>query len=202
MTTTKKTDTSSVFPFAVGLNKAAFTQLTGCSVTRSGTTATLTKNGHGLSNGDLVFIDGFNLTEYNGIFTVANSQTNTFDYTIKQDPGANSAGSTGTVDKAVVSASVDLRTALGAFLAFEIQNTTTGPTVAPTVAIGSADTDVEAEYWWHPLFQGHTVANYRTSFRGALDVGERYVKVAMYGNTAQAVDYKAMLNAIASLTTT
>lgn len=64
------------------------------SITKSGTTATVTSAGHGLSNGTLVWIQGASDNLYNGRFTVANATTNTFDYTMTGTPAANASTST------------------------------------------------------------------------------------------------------------
>lgn len=57
-----------------------------CSITRSGTTATVTKTAHGLVNGDTVIITGAQQDAYNGEFTVAGATTNTFTYTVSGSP--------------------------------------------------------------------------------------------------------------------
>lgn len=62
------------------------------SITSSGTTATVTKANHGLSNGDVVRMVGVSTPEvpgdgvYNGIFTIQNVTTNTFDYVMSGTP--------------------------------------------------------------------------------------------------------------------
>ncbi len=52
------------------------------SLTRSGTTATATSAGHGLSNGASITISGATDTLFNGVKTISNVTTNTFDYTV------------------------------------------------------------------------------------------------------------------------
>jgi hypothetical protein len=62
------------------------------NITSSGTTATVTKANHGLTNGDLIRMVGVSIPEiggdqfYNGIFTVVNVATNTFDYVMTGTP--------------------------------------------------------------------------------------------------------------------
>lgn len=73
-------------------------QITGCSVVRSGTTATLTKTSHGRQNGEKVLIAGFSLAEFNGTFVVAGATANTFTYTIQNTGGGNPPGAAGTID--------------------------------------------------------------------------------------------------------
>jgi hypothetical protein len=173
---------------ARGTSNAAFTQLTGASATRTGTTATLTKTSHGLSNGDKVLIQGFSLEEFNGVFTVANSAANTFDYTIKQDPGANPTGTPGTVDKVTLGTALDISTAYGGNVMGGIQNTTTGPTVAPQLWMGIAGANNEYDYIWRQVSQGDTTANSLTPFVMALGLGMSFVNFAVCRNTGQAVD--------------
>lgn len=64
---------------------------TATSVTSSGTTATVTKNGHGLTNGQQVTIVGASPGPYNGVFTVANATANTFEVTLASAPGVSPA---------------------------------------------------------------------------------------------------------------
>lgn len=62
------------------------------SITAVGTTATVTRNGHGLSNGDVIRMVGVSTPEvpgdnvYNGVFTIQNVSTNTFDYVMSGIP--------------------------------------------------------------------------------------------------------------------
>lgn len=173
---------------ARGTSNAAFSQLTGCSVTRLGTTATLTKTSHGLSNGDKVLIQGFALEEFNGIFTVANAAANTFDYTIVQDPGANPSGTTGTVDKVTLGTPLDLSTALGALVVGGVQNGNTGPTVGAQLWMGLANANNEYDYLWQRVQTFDVTANGYYPFVIAADPSWMYVNVAICRNTAQAVD--------------
>ncbi|OHB03521.1 MAG: hypothetical protein A2920_02240 [Candidatus Zambryskibacteria bacterium RIFCSPLOWO2_01_FULL_43_17] len=55
------------------------------------TTATVTHRNHGLINGASVVIRGATEDEYNGIFTISNVTTNTYDYTLPADPTGSSA---------------------------------------------------------------------------------------------------------------
>ena len=72
-------------------------QLTGCSATRSGTVATLTKTAHGVSDGEKVTIAGFSVSQFNGTFTVSNATANTFQYVIPT-AASDPASASGTVD--------------------------------------------------------------------------------------------------------
>jgi hypothetical protein len=62
------------------------------SITRSGSIATVTHNAHGLANGDKVVIRGANENEYNGIRTISNVTTNTYDYTVSGTPVTPATG--------------------------------------------------------------------------------------------------------------
>lgn len=189
MATATKTAISLI---ARGTSNAAFTQLTGCSVTRSGTTATLTKTSHGLSNGDIVLIQGFSLEEFNGVFTVANAATNTFDYTIIQDPGANPTGTPGTVDKGTRSSLWTLTTDGGGVIKGHIQNTTTGPTVGPQIWRGlAAAGSAEGNFLWDRVLTGSVTANDLTPFDVDVHPGILYARIAIFRNTGQAVDITA-----------
>lgn len=182
------TKASTTALIALGSSNAAFTQLASCSVTRSGTTATLTKTSHGRSNGDKVLIQGFALAEFNGIFTVANAAANTFDYTIKADPGANPSGSTGTVDLVTLGAALDCTGIYTGRLFGGIQNGNTGPTVAPEIWLGEANASAEADYIWRRVMAGDTTANSWTPFNLSIQQGSMYLNVAVARNTGQAVD--------------
>lgn len=61
------------------------------SITRSGTTATLTLTSHGVTTGSIVTITGASPSEYNGTFAVTNVTANTFDYTMASDPGGSAS---------------------------------------------------------------------------------------------------------------
>lgn len=187
MAATKSSNTDII---ARGTSNAAFTQLTGCSVTRSGTTATLTKTSHGLSNSDKVLIQGFSLEEFNGVFTISNVATNTFDYTIAQDPGANPTGTPGTVDKVTLGTALDMSTSYAAHIFGQLQNTTTGPTVAAQVWVGLSQSNTESAYRWSQLMAGSTTANDMTPIDYVPPQSAAYVNVCVCRNTGQAVDVR------------
>lgn len=184
---------------AKGTSNAAFTQLTGCSATRSGTTATLTKTSHGLSNGDKVLIQGFSLAEFNGVFTVANSAANTFDYTISADPGANPSGTPGTVDKVTLGTALDLTGAYDCHVIGGVQNGTTGPTVAPQIWVGYSLTSNEYDYAWSAVSGGDTTANSWNAFQLAVQLASQYLNIAVCRNTGQAVDCFALASYVSAV---
>lgn len=74
--------------------RALGTLYTLTSITRSGTTATATKAGHGFTNGQSVTISGAAPTDYNGTFVISNVTANTFDFTVT---GAPATPATGTI---------------------------------------------------------------------------------------------------------
>ena len=70
------------------------------TITRSGTTASVSHTAHGLSAGAKVTIRGANETEYNGVFVISNVTTNAYDYTVSGTPASPATGtitSTGVV---------------------------------------------------------------------------------------------------------
>jgi hypothetical protein len=62
------------------------------SITRSGTTATVSHTGHGLGDGDKVAIRGANQWQYNGVKTITNIQTNSYDFTVSGTPDTPATG--------------------------------------------------------------------------------------------------------------
>lgn len=62
------------------------------TITRSGTTATVSHTAHGLSNGDKVVIRGATQLEYQGVKTISNVSTNAYDYTVTGSPTTPATG--------------------------------------------------------------------------------------------------------------
>lgn len=62
------------------------------SITRSSTTATLTKTSHGLSNGATVTIQNADQADYNITATISGVTTNTFNYTVANSPTTPATG--------------------------------------------------------------------------------------------------------------
>ena len=67
-------------------------QLPITSITRSGTTATVTITGHGLATGDTIDIQGAGQSEYNGIKTITVATVDTFTYTVSGSPTTPATG--------------------------------------------------------------------------------------------------------------
>lgn len=62
------------------------------SITRSGSTATATRTGHGFQNGDCVLHAGADQPEYNGEFYIFNVTANTYDFTVTGTPATPATG--------------------------------------------------------------------------------------------------------------
>jgi hypothetical protein len=63
------------------------------SITRSGSTATVTHRNHGLTTGASVVIRSATEDEYNGIFTITVTGANTYTYTVSGTPATPATGS-------------------------------------------------------------------------------------------------------------
>lgn len=188
MTTTFTPTKTERILLARNSSRAASAQVTGGTVTRSGTTATFNKTSHGFSTSDVLFIQGNSIDVYNGVFTITVVDANNFTYVIKVDPGANPAASVATADKCVVSSLLDLSTKLGAIVSGLLQNTSTGPALAAQVWMGLATANFEYDYFWSQVINGDTTANVMTPWRVRLDQATMFVKFIIFGNTSQPVD--------------
>lgn len=62
------------------------------TITRSGTTATVTHTAHGMSSATKIQIKGAAEQEYNGIYTVTVSDANTYTYTVSGSPATPATG--------------------------------------------------------------------------------------------------------------
>lgn len=62
------------------------------TITRSGSTASVSHTAHGLADGDQVFIEGATQEEYNGVFAITNVTTNAYDYTVTGSPTSPATG--------------------------------------------------------------------------------------------------------------
>jgi len=70
------------------------------TITRSGSTASVSHTGHGLSDNNKVLIEGADQEEYNGIKQISNTTANAYDYTVSGTPTTPATGtitSTGVV---------------------------------------------------------------------------------------------------------
>lgn len=62
------------------------------TITRTGTTASVSHTAHGMSNGNQVEIKGANEAEYNGVKTITNVTTNAYDFTVSGSPTTPATG--------------------------------------------------------------------------------------------------------------
>ncbi len=62
------------------------------TITRSGSTASVSHTAHGLVNTNKVFIEGAVEEEYNGVQTISNVSTNAYDYTVSGTPDTPATG--------------------------------------------------------------------------------------------------------------
>lgn len=62
------------------------------TITRSGTTATVSHTSHGLVTGNVVQIKGANQQEYNGIYTITFINSNSYSYTVSGTPATPATG--------------------------------------------------------------------------------------------------------------
>lgn len=69
------------------------------TITRSGSTASVSHTGHGLSDGDKVLIAGADQEEYNGVKTITNTSTDAYDFTVSGTP---TTPATGTIEATAV----------------------------------------------------------------------------------------------------
>ena len=62
------------------------------TITRSGSTATVSHTAHGMVNGNSVVIENANQNEYNGVKVISNVTTNSYDYTVSGTPTTPATG--------------------------------------------------------------------------------------------------------------
>jgi hypothetical protein len=62
------------------------------TITRSGSTASVSHSSHGMSEGQTIIIRGANQDEYNGTYTISNVTTNAYDYTVSGTPDTPATG--------------------------------------------------------------------------------------------------------------
>lgn len=63
-----------------------------CTITRSGSIASVAHTSHGMSTGMTVIIRGAVEDEYNGMYTISNVTTNAYDYTVSGTPTTPATG--------------------------------------------------------------------------------------------------------------
>ncbi len=96
ITITVKTTTGTAIQNALVYIEAAtggpFPYQVTVTITRSGSTATVSHTGHGLSTGDYVKIKGANQPEYNGAFSITKIDANSYSYTVSGTPATPATG--------------------------------------------------------------------------------------------------------------
>lgn len=174
---------------ARGTSNAAFAQLSSnAATTRSGTTATLTMASTAtLSTGDKCLIQGHDLEEYNGVFTITVASGTTLTYTVKQDPGASSTSTVMTVDKVTLGTAVDMSTAYAGQVFGGVQNGNSAPGVGAQIWVGEATANNEVDYVWKAASVADIAAKSWTPFSYLLRAGLFY-NFAVCRNTTNAVD--------------
>lgn len=183
------TTNSNAAVIARGTINAAFAQLSSNAVTtRSGTTATLTMASTAtLATNNYCLIQGHDIEEYNGIFSITVVSGTTISYTITQDPGASSTTTVMTVDKVTLGTAVDMTTSYGGDVWGGIQNANAAPGVAAQIWWGVSTTSALANYRWQPMIAGDLVAKSWTPFNMPLTVGA-FNNFAVCRNTTNAVE--------------
>lgn len=76
-----KADTGGPFPYQATV-----------TITRSGSTATVSHTSHGLATNDQVFIEGAAQAEYNGVFSITKIDNNSYSYTVSGTPATPATG--------------------------------------------------------------------------------------------------------------
>jgi hypothetical protein len=71
---------------------AILRQMHSVSIVRSGSVATVTQTAHGYEDGDYIYIEGANQSEYNGTYTIYSVTANTYSYTISGTPVTPATG--------------------------------------------------------------------------------------------------------------
>jgi hypothetical protein len=73
-------------------NTATYPWHESVTISRSGSTASVSHTAHNLSDGNKVFIEGADQEEYNGVQTITNVSTNAYDYTVSGTPTTPATG--------------------------------------------------------------------------------------------------------------
>lgn len=180
------------------LSLAAETEKTVTSITRSGVTATVTITSHGFSNGDVVYIYGSAVPEYNGVWTISNVATNTFDYTLEADPGASASG-TIKCWRGKLGTALDLSSAFGADIFGYIHNGATGPGAGLKVLLGLSRDGTEPKYEWREILQAGAGNLEKTPINYGLPYPVMHANLFFYGNTSQAVLVEAYASKVTAV---
>ncbi len=130
---------------------AAASAQTVSSITRSGSSATVTLNGHGYVNGQSITISGANQSEYNGTFVITKLDNDHFNYTVTESPATVAGGGTAT---SVIASSKTCPAPCSATRNIEAWNATPTPGVQRTLGSTTATFTTTAN---HGFSSGNTV---------------------------------------------
>ncbi len=182
------TKNSTVRDLQANANVAA-SATAGVTITRSGTTASVSDTSHGFSNGNAVRITGAEQNEYNGVFVIANVSANAFDYTLSADPGESSSGTE--LDQLVdLATTLDLSSAFGAVVTGRILNDATAPTISAKLLIGLANVDTDHEYRYREILDAGTVNAAETEIHIVLGPEVMFARFVLVPGSAQPVDWE------------
>lgn len=95
------------------------------SITRSGSTASVTHTAHGMADGAKVAIRGAAEQEYNGVFAITNVTANAYDYTVSGSPATPATGAP-TATGVVVSGLTDASGQISASQSFSVDQNVRG----------------------------------------------------------------------------
>lgn len=129
---------------------AAASAQTVSSITRSGSSATVTLNGHGYVNGQSITISGANQSEYNGTFVITKLDNDHFSYTVTESPATVAGGGTAT---SVIASSKTCPAPCSATRNIEVWNATPTPGVQRTLGSTTASFTTTAN---HGFSSGNT----------------------------------------------
>jgi hypothetical protein len=174
------------------------------SITKSGTTATITATAHGIAANDWFIVQGADRVPYNGLFKAATvPDANTITCTMEEDPGANAAG-TMTLEKVVPptnpwgdGSTIDGLTSVGALptatrgeLVVRFA-TTTGPTTACRCSVFRSHTGAPGTWTELTSVDGPVAAN--TQYIANIEIpGGMFVMPVFWGVRGTAVYVKAV----------
>lgn len=123
-----------------GDNAGDLPYLESVTISRSGSTATVSHTTHGLINGDKVAIRGAGQPEYNGVFVITNVSTNAYDYTVAGSPATPATGtitSTGVVVEGLTNASGQISASRTFTVDQNVRGTTRKTTASPIYKVAT-----------------------------------------------------------------
>jgi RHS repeat-associated protein/uncharacterized delta-60 repeat protein len=125
------------------------------TLSRSGSTVTVSSTAHGFSNGDFVVINGADQPEYNGGFVISNVSANSFDYTISGSPATPA---TGTIKAALANLTSRVR-----YLSHSDGSTTVYPVADYAVYRNADQTGIQVTSFTYNSWTGHQPTSITTT---------------------------------------